>query len=39
MMRLGGDPMEAVSLTQASDTVEGRGLGETGSAHLWAGLV
>lgn len=39
MMRLGGDSVEAVSLTQASDTGGGRGLGETGSAHLWAGLV
>lgn len=38
-MRLGGDPMEAVPLTQASDTGEGRGPGEIGNAHLWAGSV
>lgn len=39
MMRLGGDPMEAVPLTQASNTGEGRDPGETGSAHLGAGSV
>lgn len=39
MMRLGGDPMEAVPLTQASNTGEGRGPGEIGNAHLGAGSV
>lgn len=39
MRRLGGDPVEAVSLTQAGNTGEGRGLGESGSARLCAGSV